>query len=106
MAFITSWSAILTDFFLKKKKQDEGLDIISEGLDTLKNLAHDMNEVGCAFENSIMQMLEFYIIITTLFGGLNSGNGSASSINGWNWYKGIKNVFSSVLLCLIDCYKK
>lgn len=26
--------------------QDQGLDIISEGLDTLKNLAHDMNEVG------------------------------------------------------------
>jgi hypothetical protein len=25
--------------------QDEGLDIISEGLDTLKNLALDMNEV-------------------------------------------------------------
>ena len=26
--------------------QDQGLDIISEGLDTLKNLANDMNEVG------------------------------------------------------------
>lgn len=26
--------------------QDEGLDVISEGLDTLKNLANDMNEVG------------------------------------------------------------
>lgn len=36
--------------------QDEGLDIISEGLDTLKNLAHDMNEVGyesCFTSNSI-----------------------------------------------------
>lgn len=26
--------------------QDQGLDVISEGLDTLKNLALDMNEVG------------------------------------------------------------
>lgn len=29
--------------------QDEGLDIISEGLGTLKNLAHDMNEVWMWF---------------------------------------------------------
>lgn len=27
--------------------QDQGLDMISEGLDTLKNMAHDMNEVSC-----------------------------------------------------------
>lgn len=27
--------------------QDQGLDVIAEGLDTLKNMAHDMNEV-CA----------------------------------------------------------
>jgi len=26
--------------------QDQGLDTIAEGLDTLKNMAHDMNEVG------------------------------------------------------------
>lgn len=26
--------------------QEQGLDVISEGLDTLKNLAQDMNEVG------------------------------------------------------------
>lgn len=25
--------------------QDQGLEMISEGLDTLKNMAHDMNEV-------------------------------------------------------------
>lgn len=25
--------------------QDEGLDVIAEGLDTLKDMAHDMNEV-------------------------------------------------------------
>lgn len=25
--------------------QDEGLDVIVEGLDTLKNMAHDMNEI-------------------------------------------------------------
>jgi hypothetical protein len=27
--------------------QDQGLDVIAEGLDTLKNMAHDMNEVSC-----------------------------------------------------------
>ena len=26
--------------------QDQGLDVIAEGLDTLKNMAHDMNEVS------------------------------------------------------------
>ena len=29
---------------MKKMKQDQGLDMIAEGLDTLKNMAHDMNE--------------------------------------------------------------
>ncbi|MCD7471328.1 Syntaxin-71 [Datura stramonium] len=40
-----------SEYEMRKMKQacnfpilDEGLDIISEGLDTLKNLAHDMNE--------------------------------------------------------------
>ncbi|CAB4282821.1 unnamed protein product [Prunus armeniaca] len=33
-----------TEYEMRKMKQDEGLDIISEGLGTLKNLAHDMNE--------------------------------------------------------------
>ncbi|GMJ10613.1 syntaxin of plants 72 [Hibiscus trionum] len=32
------------DYELRKKKQDEGLDVISEGLDMLKNIALDMNE--------------------------------------------------------------
>ncbi|CAO2812954.1 unnamed protein product [Amaranthus hypochondriacus] len=32
------------EYEMRKLKQDEGLDIISEGLETLKNLAHDMNE--------------------------------------------------------------
>lgn len=32
------------EYEMRKMKQDEGLDFISEGLDTLKNLAHDMNE--------------------------------------------------------------
>jgi len=27
--------------------QDQGLDMIAEGLDTLKDMAHDMNEVRC-----------------------------------------------------------
>lgn len=26
--------------------QDQGLEVIAEGLDSLKNMAHDMNEVG------------------------------------------------------------
>lgn len=32
------------EYEMRKLKQDQGLDMISEGLDTLKNMAHDMNE--------------------------------------------------------------
>lgn len=32
------------EYEMRRMKQDEGLDIISEGLDTLKDMAHDMNE--------------------------------------------------------------
>ncbi|KAL0904028.1 hypothetical protein M5K25_026098 [Dendrobium thyrsiflorum] len=32
------------EFEMRKMKQDQGLDTIAEGLDTLKNMAHDMNE--------------------------------------------------------------
>ncbi|XP_052476634.1 syntaxin-72 isoform X2 [Gossypium raimondii] len=32
------------EYEMRKMKQDEGLDVISEGLDTLKNIALDMNE--------------------------------------------------------------
>lgn len=32
------------EYEMRKIKQDQGLDMISEGLDTLKNMAHDMNE--------------------------------------------------------------
>ncbi|XP_062082035.1 syntaxin-71-like isoform X1 [Humulus lupulus] len=32
------------EYDIRKMKQDQGLDFISEGLDTLKNLAHDMSE--------------------------------------------------------------
>ncbi|GMH10085.1 hypothetical protein Nepgr_011926 [Nepenthes gracilis] len=32
------------EFEMRKIKQDQGLEMISEGLDTLKNMAHDMNE--------------------------------------------------------------
>lgn len=32
------------EYEMRKMKQDEGLDIISEGLGTLKDLAHDMHE--------------------------------------------------------------
>ncbi|CAO2824256.1 unnamed protein product [Amaranthus hypochondriacus] len=32
------------EYEMRKIKQDQGLDMIAEGLDTLKNMAHDMNE--------------------------------------------------------------
>ncbi|XP_045802262.1 syntaxin-71-like, partial [Trifolium pratense] len=32
------------EYEMPKMKQDQGLDVIAEGLDTLKNMAHDMNE--------------------------------------------------------------
>lgn len=32
------------EYEMRRMKQDQGLDVISEGLDTLKNMAHDMNE--------------------------------------------------------------
>ncbi|KAI9076191.1 hypothetical protein K1719_041889 [Acacia pycnantha] len=37
-------SQFRSEFEMRKMKQDEGLDIISDGLGTLKNLALDMNE--------------------------------------------------------------
>ncbi|XP_020964268.1 syntaxin-71-like [Arachis ipaensis] len=38
-------SQFRNEYEMRRIKQDEGLDFISEGLDTLKNLAHDMSEV-------------------------------------------------------------
>ncbi|KAL5863453.1 hypothetical protein ACOSQ3_000967 [Xanthoceras sorbifolium] len=32
------------EYEMRRTKQDQGLDVIAEGLDTLKNMAHDMNE--------------------------------------------------------------
>ncbi|KAL6987553.1 Syntaxin-71 [Sarracenia purpurea var. burkii] len=32
------------EYEMRKMKQDQGLEVISEGLDTLKSMAHDMNE--------------------------------------------------------------
>ncbi|XP_042504365.1 syntaxin-71-like [Macadamia integrifolia] len=32
------------EYEMRKMKQDQGLDVISDGLHTLKNMAHDMNE--------------------------------------------------------------
>ncbi|PSS23666.1 Syntaxin-71 like [Actinidia chinensis var. chinensis] len=32
------------EYEMRKMKQDQGLEVIAEGLDTLKNMAHDMNE--------------------------------------------------------------
>lgn len=45
MVFATGGSSYIHEWFQVLFLQDEGLDIISEGLDTLKNLALDMNEV-------------------------------------------------------------
>ncbi|KAI7995426.1 Syntaxin-71 [Camellia lanceoleosa] len=33
------------EYEMRKMKQDEGLDVIAEGLVTLKNMAHDINEI-------------------------------------------------------------
>ncbi|CAL5415690.1 unnamed protein product [Camellia sinensis] len=38
-------SASLTEIKFDSDGQDQGLEVISEGLDTLKNMAHDLNEV-------------------------------------------------------------
>ncbi|XP_035541326.1 syntaxin-71-like isoform X1 [Juglans regia] len=46
------------EYEMRKMKQDQGLDIISEGLDTLKNLAQDMNEVVTGLKLSLMMLLE------------------------------------------------
>ncbi|XP_039000119.1 syntaxin-71-like [Hibiscus syriacus] len=32
------------EYEMRRMKQDQGLEVIAEGLDTLKNMAHDMNE--------------------------------------------------------------
>ncbi|KAJ9188310.1 hypothetical protein P3X46_003678 [Hevea brasiliensis] len=32
------------EYEMRRMKQDQGLEVIEEGLDTLKNMAHDMNE--------------------------------------------------------------
>lgn len=37
-------SQFRAEYEMRKLKQDEGLDVISDGLEILKNLAHDMNE--------------------------------------------------------------
>ncbi|KAM7255246.1 hypothetical protein ACFE04_020487 [Oxalis oulophora] len=37
-------SGFRNEYEMRKIKQDQGLDMISEGLDTLKNMASDMNE--------------------------------------------------------------
>ncbi|KAK1398459.1 syntaxin-71 [Heracleum sosnowskyi] len=37
-------SQFRNEYEMRKTKQDQGLDVISSGLDTLKNLANDMNE--------------------------------------------------------------
>ncbi|KAI9122008.1 hypothetical protein K1719_006697 [Acacia pycnantha] len=37
-------SGFRQEYEMRRMKQDQGLEVISEGLDTLKNMAHDMNE--------------------------------------------------------------
>lgn len=42
--------------------QDQGLDMISEGLDTLKNMAHDMNEVIYLLCSSFSSLLIILVV--------------------------------------------
>ena len=45
-AFVPNGQLLWFKPFILVHMQDQGLDMISEGLDTLKNMAHDMNEVS------------------------------------------------------------
>lgn len=46
---------MVSGFYVSLIMQDEGLDVIVEGLDTLKNMAHDMNE---EFDRQVLLMDE------------------------------------------------
>jgi len=46
-SFILFCYSKLDSVFGNEILQDEGLDAIGEGLETLKNMASDMNEVAC-----------------------------------------------------------
>lgn len=59
--------------------QDEGLQVISEGLDTLKNLARDMNEVCSDHSfstfysiNSLVRRLVSFRFLNFLYPGIGS----------------------------------
>lgn len=47
--------------------QDEGLDVIAEGLDTLKNMANDLNEV--CFRTPIIDasVLVYFLLVLNFF---------------------------------------
>lgn len=43
--YMLQFSGRILNLIMLTFPQDQGLEMISEGLDTLKNMAHDMNEV-------------------------------------------------------------
>ena len=61
--------------------QDQGLDMISEGLDTLKNMAHDMNEVTYLLCPNF-PFFHINILVDCDCGMLFAGNRQASSFDG------------------------
>lgn len=64
--------------------QDQGLDVIAEGLDTLKNMAHDMNEVS----HLLSLLLQDCNWRTHILHHNCAGVGQASPFDGWNWHQG------------------
>lgn len=58
--------------------QDQGLDMIAEGLDTLKNMAHDMNEVCAVLVIFSLLFPDEYL----LFCATHVGIGQAGSFDG------------------------
>lgn len=70
---------------IKKRKrcwfdftQDEGLDIVAEGLDTLKAMAHDMNEVTIPY----LWLTQDQILLLSTNSIYGAGGRQTSSING------------------------
>lgn len=57
--------------------QDQGLDVIAEGLDTLKDMAHDMNEVSVFLTFVFLPVAAcvFVIVFTFVIYSMNTGTG-------------------------------
>lgn len=85
LEFLLFFSFLMISFLLYiefPSWQDQGLDMIAEGLDTLKNMAHDMNEVFLHFF-SLPCVTFFNVVNSCLYSAdINTGNGQASSFDG------------------------